>query len=205
MAEIFEDDISNNEIKHSEDISDENKNFATENSDTIKQTAEKVEKCFVRGFNIRSFTKEPCREGSEKDVKKINETFREIGCDTLIERNKNAEEMMTITKEWSKIEGASCFIFFLMSHGGKGYISASDSKKVKIQKLIKPIIESETLKGKPKLFIIEACRGKKEMKSIKHFNGSNQQCFFIPTESDNDCNKRMSDCLFAYSTKYGYL
>ena len=55
----------------------------------------------------------------------------------------------------------SCFVFVVMAHGACGYIFDRERKKVDISRDIISQFDAQScpgLQGKPKLFIIQACR-----------------------------------------------
>jgi hypothetical protein len=53
----------------------------------------------------------------------------------------------------------ACHACRVLSHGGDGYIFGSDGKKVLIENEKKKLKKRETLDGKPKIWIIQACQG----------------------------------------------
>jgi len=47
-----------------------------------------------------------------------------------------------------------------MSHGSNGYIAGTDGRRVNVYKhMIDPIGGSPTLTGKPKIILVQGCRG----------------------------------------------
>ena len=65
-----------------------------------------------------------------------------------------------------------------MSHGDEDSIIASDNKNIKLNQFFNPIKSNLSLKNKPKLFFIQACRGGKEMPEI----ASNQRSVIMSTD-----------------------
>lgn len=57
---------------------------------------------------------------------------------------------------------SQCCMLAMLSHGGDGHIYGTDAKKVNVDKLRSffTSIECSTLRGKPKLVLIQACRGR---------------------------------------------
>ena len=55
-----------------------------------------------------------------------------------------------------------CLVVFIMSHGEMGAIYSSDCKKILLEDFFTPFERNKSLKHKPKLFFVQACRGKDE-------------------------------------------
>ena len=53
-----------------------------------------------------------------------------------------------------------CLIIFIMSHGDKSKIISSDSQEIDLNEFITPLKINASLIPKPKIFFIQACRGK---------------------------------------------
>lgn len=87
-----------------------------------------------------------------------------------------------------------CLAIFVLTHGrSKGEISAKDMH-YPVEKLWQPFTADNciSLAGKPKLFFINACRGKKKDSGIKTFfkrgttqaDGARRDGYKIPTHAD---------------------
>ena len=98
-----------------------------------------------------------------------------------------------------------CLIIFIMSHGDKSKIVSSDSAIIDLNEFIAPLKRNPTLKSKPKVFFIQACRGGNEMKvnddATKSKSSSFDSRYFDP---EHRLPKEV-DFLFAYSTLEDYL
>ena len=60
------------------------------------------------------------------------------------------------------LEKDSMFLFVMMSHGGPGFIESSDGQEMWIEDdIVEPFDGNncKKLKNKPKVFIIQSCRG----------------------------------------------
>lgn len=121
-------------------------------------------------INIKDFDdpdKLKKREGSDEDVKKMTELLNMYGVDLSKAKNVTAagmEEALTNLKEW-ELSTYSGLIVTIMTHGGPGNtLYGRDGKKIQLKKLAQIFnsAECKDLKGKPKIFIINACRGHKE-------------------------------------------
>ena len=107
-----------------------------------------------------------------------------------LESDKTAEEMKNIIENLSKEDHSKydCAFIAVFSHGCKGAVYGCDGEKLKISDIQKPIQSCSKLYGKPKVFLIQACRGS-EVLSYKKTDGS------------YDAEK--ADCLIGYSTVKG--
>jgi len=88
-----------------------------------------------------------------------------------------------------------CFALFIMTHGDRGSLRAYD-RDIRVEELFIPFQKSPTLHGKPKLFFIQACRGKYlDAGHLMQDVTDTPSYFRIPT---------WADFLIAYSTVEGY-
>ena len=119
------------------------------------------------------------RLGSQEDVRRLRDLFRSFDFNVRIEAaNGTRQEILSALKEFSRSDNhnnMSMTVVCLMAHGGmthagNGYLVASDNKKIDLEKEVYSLFTADTcdaLANKPKLFIIQACRGKKEQNGIR--------------------------------------
>lgn len=112
-------------------------------------------------------TNEPLgqRFGSEQDEEEIAELFKQLHFEIVPNRNKTAQEMTQIVEEEKTNPGhsqADCFICVIMSHGCPEGIYGVDGDVVNLKTLCSQFDPKNcpALNEKPKLFFIQACRGK---------------------------------------------
>lgn len=107
------------------------------------------------------------RDGSTMDVKRMTELLNAYGVEFNKKFNVTAKGMkdaLSEMKEWD-LDAYSGLIVVIMTHGGKGNtLCGSDGRQVELKDLAKIFnsAECEGLKNKPKMFIINSCRGKGE-------------------------------------------
>lgn len=65
----------------------------------------------------------------------------------------------TTEENTNKLKGMQCCVVALLSHGDKGSIRGTDDREVKVDKLQSYLSECQPLRGKPKMIIMQACRG----------------------------------------------
>ena len=69
------------------------------------------------------------------------------------------EHLLQSYAEKEDMSGYDIFMCFILSHGKKGAIYASDGKIIELEYIRQMFIKSKQLHGKPKFFIIQACQG----------------------------------------------
>ena len=116
-------------------------------------------------INNKTFISRPDKErkGSEFDEQNTIETFRYLGYHIMVYRNITAKQMQDVF-EWVRIQDHSRFDSFvccIFSHGTDKGLRGSDWQLVKVEELAQSMNgrRCSTLRGKPKMFFIQACRG----------------------------------------------
>ncbi|KAK9972867.1 hypothetical protein ABG768_023629 [Culter alburnus] len=120
-------------------------------------------------INNVHFTTMPERRGSDEDQKYLTRVFRWLGFEVVEHRNKTAAEMKNLLKELGKTVDGDCFVCCVLSHGVKEGVCGSDDGVVSVDEIREPFngITCKNLVDKPKLFFIQACRGKKYQDRVK--------------------------------------
>ena len=107
----------------------------------------------------------PDREGNDEDVKQLKKLWQFLHFKVDFRPDLKSEAMRKALKEISAKDHDQydCFVCCLLSHGENDGIFGTDGKVVKIQEITALFrgAECPSLAGKPKLFFIQACRGKK--------------------------------------------
>ncbi|XP_043476265.1 caspase-3-like [Leptopilina heterotoma] len=114
--------------------------------------------CYI--INEEQFDKWSNRQGSQKDVQKLKETFEKFGFDIVIKENLTKQEIFDNLKSVSNYtkQDYDCVILCIMSHGEKGTIVTRDEKLVSLDN-IKDLICTTQLKRVVKIIIVQACQG----------------------------------------------
>ena len=117
-------------------------------------------------INIEKFESPGSRDriGSNADVENIRATFRQLNFKVSVEENLTSEELTKYMKRRANdtsLYNVGVFVCFLMSHGEEGMISGSDGNHVELDSIINSFKNDKcaALKGKPKVFFVQACRG----------------------------------------------
>ena len=125
----------------------------------------KVESCYVLVIHNYIF---PMREGnvrhgSEEDVKNLCSLFDDFNFKTRIVNNLTQSQMVEILSETAEKDFSryDCFLCVILSHGLKDGILGIDDEKIKIEAITSNFRRDAcpSLDGKPKIFLIQACRG----------------------------------------------
>lgn len=139
-------------------------------------------KQFKRGPEIYSMTRNPrgsciilnntdfeeClgrREESELDVHRMEALFHQLHFKVTVASNLSAIRMKEVLSDAAKVEcqqDADCLVVILMSHGSKGVIYGTDGEKLHLDRQVYPLFDNHNcpaLRGKPKLFFVQASRG----------------------------------------------
>ena len=160
----------------------------------------------------------PPRHGSEKDVDQIEALFTKLGFEL---RKRENLSRLQLLKELDDVacqdhSAYDCFVLWLMSHGRSGEVFCSDGNTLPIQTLHDMLSECNTLRDKPKLFFIQACRGDGEDEGVSVAADTaispNEQLNPNQVDSPIDVGKKPSpmapkhaDFVYAFSTVDGYV
>ena len=136
------------------------------------------------------------RDGTDRDAASLDLSLTKLGFHVKVCHNATAGHMRDILLKFSKMDHSNndCFVCVIMSHGDNGIVYGTD-QEVEIDQLIHPFKFNRTLAGKPKVFLIQACRGTNLMEGIDSNPYEIQYCSKIPLEAD---------FLIGYSTIAGY-
>uniref|UniRef100_A0A8C4R7E8 Caspase 7 n=1 Tax=Eptatretus burgeri TaxID=7764 RepID=A0A8C4R7E8_EPTBU len=140
------------------------------------------------------------RNGTAKDARNLMKCFSALGFKTDVKQNLTCQEMRDYIFSVSKQDHSKrpCFMCAILSHGEKDTIYGTDGT-MNFNKLSSCFRgdHCKSLVGKPKIFIIQACRGQEFDDGIQTDAVSQPNVAFstIPVEAD---------FLYCYSTVHGY-
>eukprot|EP00092_Neocalanus_flemingeri_P029028 GFUD01031513.1.p1 GENE.GFUD01031513.1~~GFUD01031513.1.p1 ORF type:complete len:298 (+),score=88.09 GFUD01031513.1:122-1015(+) len=154
------------------------------------------------------------RLGSEVDERNLEALFIQLGFKVLVRRNLKKDEMRRELNSFSDLDdhlASDMAVVCICSHGlDNGKIITSDCKEIDVREDIMRKFNNEeckNLKGKPKMFIFQACRGSEKdfgiiennrepTRSLKSTGVDAIQFKKVPT---------WEDMLIVYSTIPGYV
>ncbi|KAF1521158.1 Caspase-9, partial [Eudyptes sclateri] len=124
----------------------------------------------LNNVNFSSDSAMSTREGSDVDCKKLEKRFKALRFDVLTQRDLKAEEMVSELQKLARRDHSAldCCIVVILSHGCQtshiqfpGGIYGTDGKPIPIEKIVNYFngFNCPSLRGKPKLFFIQACGG----------------------------------------------
>ena len=152
------------------------------------------------------------RPGTEKDGKALQHLFTSSGFVTTIFNDLTAGRMQQVLQSYEQRNHtkAQCLIVAILTHGGKGgSLYGVDGGLVKVKTLTEFFTgrKCRSLVGKPKLFFIQACRGKKHDSAVRGYEETDS---FQQTNETSDGLKEVilpsqSDFLLSFSTVEGYV
>lgn len=110
------------------------------------------------------------RHGSDKDVQSLEKLFEALDFKVKVERNIGRKRILDILDDISREDHREydCFVLCLMSHGQDGLFYGADGETVPVESVRDFFNNAKcpSLKGKPKLFFIQACRGRGREKGV---------------------------------------
>ena len=155
------------------------------------------------------------RAGTKKDGLQLEKTFNNLNYITQAYNDITTSKMKNILQDLSKQDHTKfdSFVCCLLSHGNSGRIFGADSTEIELKDIYN-LFDTEncpTLKGKPKIFIVQACRGTDiDTGSKKLYEDSDvfePMQFDVPQPQPIEEHElpRFCDFLIAYGTVEGYV
>ncbi|NXO01989.1 CASP9 protein, partial [Rhinopomastus cyanomelas] len=182
---------------------------------------------FSRGSNLST------RGGSNMDCEKLEKRFRALCFDVLTRQDLSAQEMVSELWELARRDHSAldCCVVVILSHGCQtshvqfpGGVYGTDGKPIPIEKIVTYFNGSNcpSLRGKPKLFFIQACGGDQRDRGFEvdcdscedAAPGGSVESDATPVQSPPGnmdepdavaCLPTPSDILVSYSTFPGYV
>ncbi|XP_044766269.1 caspase-3-like [Coccinella septempunctata] len=141
------------------------------------------------------------REGSEKDVQDIITCFGRLGFNIRknhIFKDCSEKELFQKVDEVlnSDLSQINSVLVFILSHGGNCNLIHTSSNGFKLEDLLSKFANCEALRGKPKMFVVQACKG--DERTVISTEGGNKQIVPLSTFSEI-----YPDIIIIYSTMEG--
>ncbi|NXD87501.1 CASP3 protein, partial [Halcyon senegalensis] len=102
------------------------------------------------------------RRGARREAEKLSRILSRLNYEVTLMQNKTAEEIENLYQQECCRQHGDYFVSIISSHGAEGVVLGCDSKPVKLTRIFQ-ILSSETcpaLTKIPKIFFIQACRGR---------------------------------------------
>ena len=153
------------------------------------------------------------RYGGEVDEQSLGELFQdELHFDLQVRHDLQYYKMQQACEEIAGMRHSAydAFVCIIMSHGGdRDTVFGVRGKKIAIEDLTSEFYPKKcpALAGKPKVFIIQTCRGPNEDKTILSPGASVDSVTGLSTDSTvcRSVCPQQTDFLFAFSTVPGYV
>ncbi|XP_059896611.1 caspase-8 isoform X2 [Gadus macrocephalus] len=139
----------------------------------------------VNNFDFsRSSGKHKNREGTDIDEGRLSLVFSWLGFEVEEVKDATRDKMLSSMRELASRDhsGMDCVACIVLSHGLKGGVYGVDGKVVRLEELTDLLhgLRCASLRGKPKLFFIQACQG-------------NQREQAVPVPADRPVNPKVHD------------
>ncbi|KAI8797529.1 caspase-3 [Biomphalaria glabrata] len=157
----------------------------------------------INNKNFHPRTGMNTRTGTDVDAANMKDLLKTIGFENVVTLNDlTAFQMIDHMRKVALLDHSenSCFVCVILTHGEEGYVFGTDDK-VQVEQMVAPFKGHKclSLAGKPKIFLIQACRGTELDPGVEVPDGMEiemeEEVRRIPTEAD---------FLMAYSVVPGY-
>ncbi|XP_041377847.1 caspase-2-like [Gigantopelta aegis] len=163
--------------------------------------------------NVNEVLGKPPRHGTDIDRDNLCNLLKQLHFDTIVYNDSDgltAEDLRSKLKKFSGLpehqESDGCVIC-LLSHGDEGFIFGTDGKKIPMDEIFEMYDNSRCrgLLGKPKVFIIQACRGGAFDKGVSFMQDAGEIDGRPPVRPETSRQiPTMSDTVICYPTQHGY-
>ena len=153
-------------------------------------------------INNESFVNQQERTGTAVDERHLTHAFRYLGYYVEVHREVDSQQMLAIMSEMGKRShnNYDSFVCCILSHGSAGYVFGTDSETVSLDALTQKVDAQRcpSLRNKPKLFFLQACRGHLTEESITV--GADGEIRLTPDEIP-----QTADFFFGHATPLGHV
>ncbi|KAL3862443.1 hypothetical protein ACJMK2_008409 [Sinanodonta woodiana] len=159
-------------------------------------------------INVNEVIGKSPRRGTNIDRDNLQNLFHQLHFETIVYNDKDeltARDIAIKLRMFADIpdhKNADACVVCLLSHGEEGCIFGTDGKKINLDAVFSCFDNQscEYLRGKPKLFIIQACRGGALDKGVRysadeHDGSDSVRSIHVPSQSD---------MVICFPTQYGY-
>ena len=115
-------------------------------------------------FDERTGNGNNCRQGSKVDASNLETLFKELGFEVEVRKNLTRNEMVHSVRDFAESDNharADMAVVAILSHGTEGFMYGIDRCAIETEWIIQQLNNENCpkLRGKPKLFILQSCRG----------------------------------------------
>ncbi|XP_052284327.1 uncharacterized protein LOC127880891 isoform X2 [Dreissena polymorpha] len=157
-------------------------------------------------LNVNRVVGKTDRRGTDIDRDNLHNLLCQLHFDVTVYNDEDGLTALEIVKklqDFSQHAGhrtSDCTVVCILSHGEEGYIFGADGKKFELDAVFSLFDNTccPDLRGKPKMFIVQACRGGALDRGVQYYpdehDGSDPRVRQVPS---------MSDMLICYPTQEG--
>ncbi|XP_069733590.1 caspase-3-like [Phaenicophaeus curvirostris] len=108
------------------------------------------------------------RRGAKREVEKLSNVLSRLNYTVKLAHNKTAKEIEDLYWQECRHEHGKYFVSIISSHGEEGVIFGCDTEPVQLSRLFQILSSGKcpVLRKIPKIFFIQACRGKELDKGV---------------------------------------
>ena len=150
------------------------------------------------------------RRGTYVDHHNLEQTFKYLGYNVQVRENLSSEEMNKAMLDMAAWDHSDCdsFICCIMSQGEKDVVHGADSEPVNVYNLTEVMKLCPTLRGKPKMFFVQACRGDSECIGVKKNEGGQEEDKDIQSDMGkgpySNLIPQVADFFYGFASPTGY-
>ena len=154
--------------------------------------------------NVDFQNKDLNRPGADKDERSLQLLFKTLLFEVIIRRDLTKHELEKVAQDFGEAnhEAYNAFVFIVMSHGGdRDCILGVDGRETTVKNLMSEFRENKcpSLKHKPKVFIIQTCRGYQRDADNSMPSSANDISLQVVTTSSRE-QKSSQPCGIAFCT-----
>ncbi|KAL4716439.1 hypothetical protein ACJJTC_015867 [Scirpophaga incertulas] len=168
---------------------------------------EKFEKKLLLIFNQKNIIGKKERLGTAKDVEELEKTFKPLGFDVEVENDLTKSEIIARLLKFSEKDYTDygCVAVTVLTHGSDDGLLYAKDIQYNEQDIIKffKVDMTPSLLTKPKLLIVQACRGTDNIKGVMVRQSSGKIQKDNADEADHYTLPVESDMLFLHSSYMG--
>jgi hypothetical protein len=126
------------------------------------------------------------RGGAQIDQYNLTQTFKYLRYDVVVHENLTAQQMQDAMFDMARREHKlyDSFVCCILTHGETNVVHGADSQEVDLLNFAASIKLCPSLRGKPKMFFVQACRGEGEHKGLDVQKDGPTVTATIPQEAD---------------------
>lgn len=130
-------------------------------------------------INNKVFTgKMKKREGTDLDADGLVNLFRWLSYDVRLFTDLKGKQMMAVLRDVARLDHSSVdsLVVAILTHGVENELYGSDEELIPVAEVFKPFngYSCPSLVGKPKVFLIQACRGGVFDYGVEHTDGETE-------------------------------